>query len=259
MKKNSQLLKSRKFISAISLVISVLLWLVLWELLSYLLDLEFIFPGAVKTLKTWVKLCVTGDFWKTVLLSMVRIFFGLLLGVIFGIASALIYHFLPPTRSFIGIGMTVIKSTPVASIIMVLWVIMKNGSQRLPVMIALLMVMPIIWQNLCDGFNSIDGELSEVCDVFGFSFKKRFKLLILPPLLKYFIPALLTSIGLAWKSGIAAEIISYTKNSIGKNILDAKNFFEGDVMLAWTLSVVLLSLCFEHFVKALLERWKKWD
>jgi NitT/TauT family transport system permease protein len=119
------------------------------------------------------------------------------------------------------------------------------------------MVMPIIWQNLCDGFSAIDKNLSEVCDVFEFSRKKRIKLLVLPTLQKYFTPAFLTSIGLAWKSGIAAEIISYTKNSIGKNILDSKNVFDGDVMLAWTLTVVLLSLVLEYSVKALIRRYGK--
>ena len=124
-------------------------------------------------------------------------------------------------------------------------------------LIALLMVMPIIWQNICDGFSAIDKNLSEVCDVFEFSLNKRIKLLIFPTLLRYFIPALLSSIGLAWKSGIAAEIISYTKNSIGKNILDSKNLFDGDIMLAWTLTVVILSLILEYSVRALVRRWNK--
>ncbi len=254
MKKHADVLKE-----LLSVFISVIVWLLLWELLAYHLDLTFIFPGAIKTIKTLSELALTLPFWKTIALSMLRIFFGLFLGVIFGIAFALIYHFVPFLRKFIDIGMTVIKATPVASIIMVLWVILSDGSRKLPAVIGLLMVMPIIWQNLCDGFDAVDKELGEVCDVFCLSHRKRFKLLILPPLLKFFVPAFLTSVGLAWKSGIAAEIISYTKSSIGKNILDAKNYFEGDVMLAWTLSVIILSLCFEKIVKALLGRWRKWD
>lgn len=259
MKKINILLKTKGFISLVTIFLSVFVWLALWELLSHLVDLEFLFPGPIKTFKALFRLCVTAKFWKTIAFSMLRIFLGLGLGVIFGIALALIYKFVPLFRSFISIGMTVIKSTPVASIILVLWVVLSNGSERLPTAIALLMVMPIVWQNVCDGFEAIDSDLAELCDVFQLSFKKRFKLLIFPPLLRYFIPAFLTSVGLAWKSGIAAEIISYTKNSIGRNILDAKNYFEGDVMLAWTLSVIILSLCFEYFVKALTRRFSKWD
>jgi NitT/TauT family transport system permease protein len=148
--------------------------------------------------------------------------------------------------------MTLVKSTPVASIIMVLWVII--GSANLPSVLGFLMVAPIIWQNLTDGFSSIDKDLSEFCDVFEFSRKKRFKILIYPTLLKYFIPAALTSIGLAWKSGIAAEILTYTKNSIGKNISDAKAYFEGTDLLAWTVTVITISLAFEFLISRVARR-----
>ena len=67
----------------------------------------------------------------------------------------------------------------------------------------------------------------------------------------------MSSIGLAWKAGIAAEIIAYTRNSIGKEIFDAKNFFMGPEMFAWTLAVVLLSLLFEMLIKLLLRKEEK--
>lgn len=257
MTKFANIFKNSTFRFITSGVLSVIMWLSIWEILAYIVDLKFIFPGAVETFVALGKLIVTLNFWKTVAFSMLRIFIGLILGVTFGTVFALLYQFVPFLRNFITIGMTVTKSTPVASIIMIMWVVMINGSKDLPAVIALLMVAPIIWQNLCDAFSSIDTDLSEVCDVFCFSKKKKFRLLILPQLTKYFVPAFLTSIGLAWKSGIAAEIISYTKNSIGRNILNAKSFFEGDVMFAWTFTVVILSLLFEYTSKFLLRRWRR--
>ena len=50
--------------------------------------------------------------------------------------------------------------------------------------------------------------------------------------------------------------ITYAKNSIGAEILDAKNVLEGAEMFAWTLTVVLLSLLLEFSVKKLLRRVK---
>jgi len=119
------------------------------------------------------------------------------------------------------------------------------------------MVMPLIWQNLMNGYEAIDPALCEVSRVFGFSRMKHLKLIVLPTLYRYFVPAVLTSVGLAWKSGIAAEIIAYTKNSIGEGIFNAKTFFEGDVMLAWTLTVVIISLSLEYLVKLLTRRFLK--
>jgi NitT/TauT family transport system permease protein len=252
MRKEITRLNIIKVRSLFTTIISTLAWLFLWELCAYLLDIRFFFPGAIETFITFSKLVCTFTFWKTVSLSMLRILLGLFLGVISGIILAITYNYVYLLRSFISVGMTVIKSTPVASVIMVMWVII--GSANLPIAIALLIVTPVVWQNLCDGFSSIDKSLAEVCEIFEFSKMKKIKILILPQLTKYFIPAFLTSIGLAWKSGIAAEIISYTKNSIGKNIFDSKNYFEGDVMFAWTICVVILSLLLENFIKILIKK-----
>ena len=117
------------------------------------------------------------------------------------------------------------------------------------------MVAPIVWQNLEEGFLSIDKELDEVCKIYSVSPKKRLKILIFPTLIKYLIPSVLTSAGLSWKAGIAAEIISYTSNSIGKEIYLAKAYFESGKMFAWTIIVVFLSILIEYLIKSLKKRF----
>jgi NitT/TauT family transport system permease protein len=131
------------------------------------------------------------------------------------------------------------------------------SGDALPIVIAFLMVMPIIMQNLLDGFDAIDRELLEVCRVFELSFFKKMKILIAPTLLKYFIPAVITATGLAWKSEIAAEIIAYTKNSIGEKINDAKYFYESPTVFAWTVIIIFMSILLETITKYLLRRCKK--
>ena len=116
--------------------------------------------------------------------------------------------------------------------------------------------MPIIWQNLLDGYSAIDKNLIELADVYEFSYSKRLKLLVFPTLKKYLIPALITASGLAWKAGIAAEIIAYTKNSIGQGINDAKYNMETATVFAWTLVVIVLSIALEKTTKYFLRRVK---
>lgn len=240
-------------LKTLAIVFGIGLWLLIWHLFSEYIDLDFIFPGPQKTFSALLALLPTKDFWITVFASFLRIFEGFLLGVTVGTSLAIVCHGTVFLYEFFSIGMSVIKSTPVASIVMILWVIVGEGN--LPMIIGLLMVAPIMWQNIIDGYNSIDGDLSEVCDVFEFSWAKRFRYLVFPTLVKFFVPAALTAIGLAWKSGIAAEIITYTKNSIGQNIFDAKNYFEGDKMFAWTLVVVFISLVLEKTIKFLIRRY----
>ncbi len=248
--------KNRLTIKLLSFFCSVCFLLLLWELLSRKIGLDFIFPGISPTFERFLILAKSKDFYLSISLSVLRILLGFLLGVLFGIILAVICNLVPFLSMTVSHLMTIIKSTPVASFIMILWVMITSAN--LPTVIALLMVMPVIWQNLTDGYKSINENLKEVSAIYELSFFKRQKLLVIPSLMNYLIPAMLTSIGLAWKSGIAAEILTYTKNSIGRNIHDAKAYFEGPDLLCWTITVIFISLIFEYSIKFLIERFKKW-
>ena len=248
--KNKQITKKLIFVT-----VSFAGWLLLWWLAAKNNSLNFLFPTPVSTLKALGALVITASFWRTVLNSVLRILLGLAIGVLFGIILALLSKLSSFIYTFISLGMTFIKSTPVASVVMILCIIILDNSS-LPVIIAVLMVMPIIWQNLIDGFDSVDGKILEMARIFEFSRKKKLKYIWVPTLLNYLIPAVITSIGLAWKSGIAAEIIAYTKNSIGKKIYLSKGFSEYEELMAWTLTVVILSLIFEFLAKYLLRRYQ---
>jgi NitT/TauT family transport system permease protein len=241
----------------IVLIISIVAWLLIWELGASIVNNSAFLVGAPETLKALGALVVTVGFWKTVFLSMFRIAIGFLLGVVIGILLAFICHKSSILRNFFSLGFSVIKSTPVASIIMILWICI--GGAKVASAIAIFMVAPIIWQNLLDGFGSIDKGLIEFADVFEISGFKRFKLLVFPALVRYFVPAALTSVGLAWKSGIAAEIITVAKNSIGFEIKNHKDYFESDYMLAWTLVVVIISVLFESIIRFLLRRFNRYE
>lgn len=86
---------------------------------------------------------------------------------------------------------------------------------------------------------------------------RRLRLLVLPGLKLPFFTALSTAAGLAWKSGIAAEIIAYTGNSIGRQISDARNLFEGPEMMAWTVCVVALSLLLDRLINIPVRRLRE--
>lgn len=241
----------------LAVLVSVILLLLVWELGDALINNPAFFTGVVPTFKALGALFITVDFWKTVLFSILRIVAGFLIGVAIGILLAFISsksHFI---TTILSLAFSVVKSTPVASIIMIVWIFI--GRTRVATAIALFMVAPIIWQNLMDGYNSINKQLVEVASVFELSGFKRFKLLVFPALIRYFVPAALTAVGLAWKSGIAAEIITVADNSIGYHIRTHKDCFESDYMLAWTLVVIIISILFESGIRFLVRRFKSYE
>ena len=115
------------------------------------------------------------------------------------------------------------------------------------------MVMPVVWQNVYDGLGATDKNMLEVASVFRLSKIQKIKVLYIPSVLSYIIPAVITSVGLAWKAEIAAEIMTYS--NIGELILDFKTVsFDTASIFAWTIIIVTFSILFEKSAKYLLGR-----
>ena len=225
-------------------------WILVWYLASFLVDSVLLLPTPHETALELFSLFGRLDFYKVIFFTLLRVLLGLVIGVASGITLAFICHKVEIAKSFISPIISVIRATPVASFIVLLWVLVSGSA--LAVIVAFLMVMPIVWQNTLDGFDSIPRELVEVAEIYEFSFKKKFTVLMLPVLSGYVFPAVITAVGLAWKSEIAAEIIAYTKNSIGMHINNAKSLLLTPTVFAWTVLVIVMSLLLEWMIKRLL-------
>ena len=228
--------------------------MILWWLGASIVDNSFLFPNVDETLLALVNLVTKPSFYLVVLLTTIRVLLGFLIGCVFGFVLAIICNKFSIVEALVAPIISIIKATPVASFIVLLWVMLSGDA--LSVFIGFLMVMPIIWQNTMDAYSSIDKNLLEVTEIFEFSSKKRFKILIFPTLKKLLYPAIITSAGLAWKAEIAAEIIAYTKKSIGQGINDAKYNMDTSTVFAWTLLIILFSILLEFGTKKLLRRFK---
>ena len=238
----------------IRVTIALFFWLLVWHISSIIIDNSFLFPGLNDTAKALYALITDVTFYKAVGLSFLRVSVGLVLGCVIGLVLGIVCKKAFIVNDLISPIITFIRSTPVASFIVVLWVLMSGDA--LSIFIGFLMVMPIIWQSTCDGLDAIDPLLSEVADIFEFSRKKRFKLLVLPTLKNYLAPGIISACGLAWKAEIAAEIIAYTKHSIGQGINDAKYSLDTATVFAWTVVIVVFSIILEKGTKYLLRRCK---
>lgn len=100
-----------------------------------------------------------------------------------------------------------------------------------------------------EGFRLTDLKLLERAKVFRVSLLKKIRYLYLPQLLPFLLSASSLAVGMAWKSGIAAEIIGLSKDSIGNQLYQAKIYLMTPELFAWTMVTVLLSIACEQLVK----------
>lgn len=227
-------------------------WLVLWQLCCVLIGKPLLFPSPLLVLETLLTLMQSVLFWQTVFTSLCKVLLAFGLAVLSGSLLAALASAWPWLRSLLQPPMALIRATPVASFTML--VLVWIHSQWLPVLVAYLMVLPMVYENVCEGIANTDPQLLEMAQVYHLSFRKKLRFLYLPAVLPFFTSACINGMGFAWKSGIAAEIIGLPSLTIGKQIHDSKIYVEIPQLFAWTLVVILLSIMLE---KALL-RLMKW-
>lgn len=223
---------------------AVAVWLLLWQLASMAVGLPLLLPSPLAVLLRLGQLCTGADFWLTVASSLLRILLGFLLGVLFGTALAgLCWRFRlvdALARPLLG----VLKSTPVASFIILALVWVKTT--WLATVISFIMVLPLVYANVREGIDSADRQLLEMAQVFRLSRRKTFRYCYLPAILPFFLSAVSSALGFAWKSGIAAEVLGRPARAIGSQIYDSKIYLETPDLFAWTLVVILLSVLLER-------------
>lgn len=240
--KNSTLL-----VKALKAVLAAVFWTAVWYLIAFIIDKEIFLPYPHTVAIRLSELCVTADFWRIASASLFRILEGFVGGVLLGFGLALITHFVPFTDTLISPALRTVRATPVVSFILLAYLWLDNDT--IPIFIALLMVVPIIWQNISAGLKNLDPKLSEMARIFRLPRTRILSKIILPQLLPHMYSGCLVSLGLAWKSGIAAEVISYPRVAIGKAMNDAKVVLETADVLVWTVVVVALSLIFEGLLR----------
>lgn len=217
-----------------------------------LIDKEILIVSPAAVLKRLFELLKTSEFWKSIGCTFLRISFGYFLGVLFGTALAVLTSAVPFFKTLFYPIISLVKATPVVSfIILALVWIKKNG---VPVFITFLIVLPIIWANVSEGLNNTDKSMLEMAKVFKFGKLKTVRAVYVHSVLPYFAAGCTTALGLAWKAGVAAEVISLPKSSVGYHLYRSKITIETADLFAWTLVVILLSVCIEKLIVKLLEK-----
>jgi NitT/TauT family transport system permease protein len=209
--------------------------------------MDLLLPSPLSVLRALLQLAGTASFWLSVGSTLLRIFGGLALGSALGAALAGLTYRFRWAEYILAPAIRVIRATPVVCFILLvyLWV----ARAHIPGIISALMVLPVMWGNLDAGLRATDPQLLELARAYRFDRWKTLRLIYLPSLRPYAVSGLMTATGLAWKSGVAAEVICPPKYAIGTRISHAKTALETPELFAWTAVIVVLSLALERVIR----------
>lgn len=234
---------------------AVMLWVLIWQLAAMAMNIPLLLPSPVAVLQRLWQLCGEGEFWYTVLTSLCRILLGFAAGVASrcfaggsSVAMAvcagdgpsdgrgaqihsgrLLYH------SGVGVGQNRAAGDP-----------------------------HLLYHGAAAGLQqSLSGDCCRGPEAVGDGKGVRaFRLENLPLLLSagnpaFFLSAVSSALGLAWKSGIAAEVLGRPLTAIGTKIYESKVYLETADLFAWTLVIILLSVALERLLLWVTDRVQK--
>ncbi|MBO8139578.1 MAG: ABC transporter permease [Thermosipho sp. (in: Bacteria)] len=236
----------------------ILVFILIWWVLSFLINSLFILPSPYTVGKVFFEIIQTKTLWNALASSIYKglialiltLFLGFVIGFFMGICDVC-FELLRPI-------LTVFQSVPVISwlvLVIFLWGIGIKG----PIAITVLSLLPNTTFAVAYGVKNTDKSLIEMAKVYNVSKKKIIKDLYLGSVVPFILTALEVVSGNLWKVIFVSEYLC-GKNGIGVQIAWARQYVDIPKVYALTIFAVILGILSERlsklFVKIFLKDWE---
>ena len=249
--------KLRSALYGLEYIILLLLVLAVWTFLEKKGSLNtVIMPAPSKILSTFLALVKSGQLWKNLMISLIRVLKGYLiaasLGIVLGILIGLFRHLNRLTDLLIQIIKPI---PPIAWIpLVILWFgIGEEGK----VFLIFLGGFFTILINVVDGIRQTDKKLIEVSRSMETPFLKHVFLLVIPHSAPNIFTGLRVGLSSCWMCVVAAELVSST-TGLGYMIMNARQFGQTNVVIVGMLTIGVLGKVMDSLLKVVEKAVIRW-
>lgn len=248
----TQARRAGRFIHASRGWLSTLLLIGLWYLASVTGYLNArTLPGPDKILMRAWQLTLDGTLPAALWVSLVRVFWGALLGITIGLTAGLIAGFSRFGEHLLDKPMQMIRTIPFTALVplFILWF----GIDEMPkILLVALGVMVPLYVNTFGGIRNVDIKLVEVARVAKMGRLAIAFRVLLPAALPTLLLGLRFALALGWIAIIVGETVG-ANSGIGFLLTSARQFVRTDIMMVCVCVYAVLGLVTDYFVR-LLER-----
>lgn len=249
--------KAKKYLNIIYPVLTLAVFIAAWYIASAAIGIEMILPSPGVCLKQLGVLLTTSEFWTAVSGTLSRASVSFVISMGAALVLAVISAFVRPVGRLLSPLVVIARAMPTMSVILLslIWF----NAQITPMFIAFLIIFPTLFASFFSSFTNIDAHLVEMAAVYGVGRVQKFTQMYLPLIFPSFFDTIKAAVSLNIKLVIAAEVLAYTKNSMGIMMQFSKAYLETATLFAWTIAAIILSYLLElavAAVKKLVVRWK---
>ncbi|WP_270942721.1 ABC transporter permease [Romboutsia lituseburensis] len=252
------LLKNKLDKNILEVVLSCTILLFLWECIALFINNEIYIPTLGQVFKSLNNLILETGFFINILMTIKRtiasilisLFVAMLIGVS-GYISIAIRNFFKPINM-------IIQSVPM--MILVVLALIWFDKDNAPYIVGVLVVFPILYENILGALSSIDKTLLEMSNIYKLDLKDKIINIYLPSIKFRLATIIVSTMSLGLKVVIAGEVYGQPDYGIGSMIQLEKVNFNTPGIFAWLIIVIIISGILEILQKLILRRtfiWKR--
>lgn len=235
----------------------LLFWLAVWEAVALIAGNAVLVASPVETFREFLRLLGESSFYFSLGKSILRIGGGFAAGLFCAAFLAFLAYRIPFVESLFTPLMRFLLAVPVASfaVLLLIW----WGASFLSAAVSFLVVLPQFYVSFTEGMKSLDKKMLQMAEVYRLPGFSRFFYVYRPALKPFLYSSMKISLGMCWKSGVAAEVIGLPDFSIGEGLYFSKITLNTAGVFAWTGVIILLSIFFEKLVLKGTEQFLNWE
>ena len=227
-------------------ILGILFVFVLWEFGRLYFNNDYIVPSINQTVSSLINLFSDGYTYKVLLYTFFRLFISVFVCLLIALILAFVSKISNCFKVFIRPIIALCKTLPIAVVIILLLVMLKEHSIYFIVGVV---VFPMIYEAAINGLDSIDKNIIDEVKMLSDVNIEVVKKIYFPLTYPYVFTALLQSFGLGLKVLVMAEFISNAKHSIGYEIMLYKDHFNDmSYVYAWSIILIIFVLIVDYFV-----------
>ncbi len=233
----------------------IVFWVIIWQIAAFIIHNDILFAGPIQTISSLVKMSGDPSFFNSVISSYLHIMSGILIGILLGTLLGSLSYKVGILDEFLSPIVLMMKAVPVASFVVL--VLIWAGNTNVSVIISSLVVFPIVYSSVLSGLKNSATKLIEMAYVYRMPAVNQIRYIFIPAVMPVFKNAVSLSVGMGFKSGVAAEVIGQPLSSMGNGLYNAKIYLDTGELFAWTVVIVLVSWITEKVIVLLLSLFDK--
>ncbi len=216
---------------------AIIVFLVIWELAALVIANSFILPDILTTIEALLGLLSEPDIYIALALSLLRTIMVVIMSFILALILATMAFKHPFFSDFLAPFISILKTVPTVSVLVILLLLVgRSGS----IMWAcLLVILPIMYQEILAGYMSIDEDIMRVTATFSEDFGIKWWRVYLPSIKSYILNAVKMTLSLGFKVTVMAEVLVQIGEGLGHELY----FYRINLMTPQVFALTLIMIC----------------